>query len=72
MNTVQVVPQVCDVEVLETVTIPKLTEAQRVQIKLAKNQDINEKDGTIEASRAILDMGLEIIDCVVSTSKQWL
>ena len=71
VNSVQVLPQVCDVEVYESVVVPRFTEAQRVMIKLAKGQDIGGKDGTVEASKAMLELGLEILPCIVPTNRFW-
>ena len=71
VNTVQVTPQVCDVEILETVTVPKLTDAQRIKMRVARNQDVDGKDGTVHASASLIALGLEVIDCIVSTRRPW-
>ena len=64
-------PQVCEIEVAETVVITKFTEAQQVQMELAKNQSIGNRDGTVQATQALTDLGLQILDCVVPTCMPW-
>ena len=71
VRTVQTTPQMCDLEVVEAVVVPSFTEAQRVLVKLCKGQDIGEKDATVLASERLRAMGLEILDCVISTKKRW-
>ena len=71
VKSVQVVPQVCDVEVAETTLVPKFTDAQRIRVRMAKNQDIGDRDGTIQVAQAIVDLGLQVLDCVVPTCRQW-
>ena len=71
IQTVQVVPEACQVEVVETVTIPKFTDAQRVCIKLVKNQDIGGKEGTVNATESLKKLGLEMLDCLIPTDRRW-
>ena len=71
IQTVQLVPDACQVEVVETTIVPKFTDAQRVCIKLAKNQDIGGREGVVQASRGLEEMGLELLDCLIPTERRW-
>ena len=61
IHTVQMVPQLCHLEVTDSVYVPPFTDAQRVRVKVAKSQDIGGKDATIKASSKNVEMGLDVV-----------
>ena len=41
-------------------------------MKLARGQDIGGRDATVKASEKLTDVGLDVVDCIISTAKRWV